>query len=128
MPADAFVGRDALGEPIQVAVGIVEPLVPQPFPGEQLGILDQQAPKGDERPVGGSLPAAQRRRPALEREIAFAGAVGVDPGLARRVETVGAETGDAAPSASVACGEGVVERSLALALPHIKPSTSYDRR
>jgi len=125
VPADAFVGRDALGEPIQVAVGIVEPLVPQPFPGEQLGILDQQAPKGDERPVGGSLPGAQRRGPALERQIAFAGPVGVDPGLARRVETVGAATPLPPPPwlAARALSSGPWR-----SLPHIKPSTSYDRR
>src|SRR3989441_13202286 len=109
----------ALGEPIQVPVGIVEPFIPQPLPGEQLRVLDQQAPEGDERPVGGSLPGAQRRGPTLQREIAVPRALDADPVLAGGRETVGAETGDhtTRARAAVARAEGVVERSLALASP-----------
>src|SRR3989441_2827565 len=120
MPADALRRSDALGESIEVPVGVAESLVPEPLPGEQLRVLDQQAPEGHERPVGGSLPGAQRRGPTLQREIAVPRALDADPVLAGGRGAVGAETGDhtTRARAAVARAEGVVERPLTLASPH----------
>src|SRR5439155_19078244 len=120
MPADPLRWGDTLRQPIQVPVGVAEPLVPQSLPREQLWILDQQAPERHECAVGGSLPGAQRRGPALQRLIAVPRALDVDPFLARGSETVGAEAGDhaARARAAVARAEGVVERALAFAPPH----------
>src|SRR3989442_3806956 len=111
MPADALRRSDALGESIEVPVGVAESLVPEPLPGEQLRVLDQQAPEGHERPVGGSLPGAQRRGPTLQREIAVPRALDADPVLAGGRETVGAETGDPTTRAraAVARAPGGVE-------------------
>src|SRR2546421_11321255 len=120
MPTDTLRRGDTLREPIQVSVGVTEPCVPQALPREQLRILDQQAPERHERSVGGALPRAQRRGPALERQIAAPRALDVDPFLTRGSETVGAEAGDhaARARAAMARAEGVVERALALAPPH----------
>src|SRR5207244_5346443 len=120
MPADTLRRGDTLREPIQVPVGVAEPLVPQSLPREQLRILDQQTPERHERAVGGSLPGAQRRGPALQCQIAVPRALDVDPFLTRGSETVGTEAGDhaARARAAVARAQGVVERALALAPPH----------
>src|SRR5256885_14730144 len=117
VPADALPRGDALREPIQIPVRVAEPFVPQPLPGEQLRILDQQTPERHEGTVGGSLPGAERRGPALERQIAVPRPRDVDLFLSRGIETVGAAAGDhAAPArAAMACAERVGERALILA-------------
>src|SRR5437773_12343118 len=102
MPADTLRRGDTLREPIQVPVGVAEPLVPQSLPREQLRILDQQTPERHERAVGGSLPGAQRRGPALQCQIAVPRAPDVDPFLTRGSETVGAEAGEHAARARAA--------------------------
>src|SRR5437016_9768774 len=104
---------------MQIPVGVAEPLVPQSLPREQLRILDQQAPERHERAVGGSLPRAQRRGPALECQIAVPRALDVDSLLARGSETVGAEAGDhaARARAAVARGQGVIAAALGLPPP-----------
>src|SRR6267143_537599 len=120
VPADALPRDDALREPIQIPVRVAEPLVPQPLPGEQLRVLDQQTPERHEGTVGGSLAGAERRSPTLERQITLPRTLDVDPLLLGGGDTVGAEAGDhtARARAAVARAEGVVERSLALAPPH----------
>src|SRR5437016_10907437 len=119
MPADTLRRGDTLREPIQVSVGVTEPFVPQALPREQLRILDQQAPERHERSVGGALPGAQRRGPALERQIAVPRALDVDSFLACGSETVGAEAGDhaARARAAVARGQGVIAAALGLPPP-----------
>src|SRR2546421_6659064 len=100
---------------MQIPVGVAEPLVPQSLPREQLRILDQQTPERHERAVGGALPRAQRRGPALQCQIAVPRALDVDPFLTRGSETVGAEAGDhaARARAAVAPAPGVVQRAPA---------------
>src|SRR5213079_799754 len=120
MPADTLRRGDTLREPIQVPVGVAEPLVPQSLPREQLRILDQQAPERHERAVGGSLPRAQRRGPALQCQRAVPRALDVDPFLTRGSETVGAAEGDKAARAraAVARARAVVARAQAPATTH----------
>src|SRR3989442_14050720 len=96
MPADTLRRGDTLREPIQVPVGVAEPLVPQSLPREQLRILDQQAPERHECAVGGAPPRAQRRGPPLQWQIAVPRALRVAPFLARGCETLGAEACDPA--------------------------------
>src|SRR2546430_9506041 len=114
MPADTLRRGDTLREPIQVPVGVAEPLVPQSLPREQLRILDQQTPERHERAVGGSLPRAQRPGPALQCQIAVPRAPDVDPLLTPGTETVGAEAGDhaAPPRAAVAPAPGLAGRGV----------------
>src|SRR2546429_8943520 len=102
MPADTLRRGDTLREPIQVPVGVAEPLVPQSLPREQLRILDQQTPERHERAVGGAPPRVQRRGPALPGPIAVPRALGVDPLLPRGSETVGGEAGAHAARAPAA--------------------------
>src|SRR5260370_23623228 len=66
VPTHAFRRRNAVGESVRRAIGVVESFVPQTFPGEQLGILHQPAPESNEGAVRWPLSAADRRRPALE--------------------------------------------------------------
>src|SRR5207247_7097298 len=94
MPADALRRRNLVRLAIHVAIGVAQPLVPQALPGEDFGILDEDSPEGDKRPVGGTLAGPHRRDPVLERAVPAPRAIDVDAGLPRRIDTMRAEAAD----------------------------------
>src|SRR5262249_57150445 len=119
-PADALRRRDRFRKAVHVAVRVVQRLVPELLPREDLGVLHEEPPERDERAVGGLRPASETRGPRDELRVALARAIDVDALLLHRVHAVLAEAGDAAARAPATMirAEQVAERPLPLAAPH----------
>src|SRR5215510_487348 len=119
MPANSLGWGNAVREPIHGAISGLEPVIPQALPSEQLRILEKEAPERDNSAIGRSLATSHSRGPALEREIAFPSALGIDSLFAGRDQTILAKTSDgAAVSSPLLSAERVIEWPLPFTAPH----------
>ena len=120
VPPDGLARRDGAGAGVHLTIGVAQAFVPEPLPGQDLRVVHQDAPEGDEGAVGRAPARLQLPHPALQGQKALARALGVDPLGAGRGHAMRAEAADLARPRrpAVAGPEGVVERPLALAPPH----------
>src|SRR5215813_292545 len=119
MPANSLRWGDAAREPMHGAIGGFEPVIPQALPGEQLRILEKEAPESDQSAIGRSLATPHSRGPTLEREIAFPSALGIDSFFPGSGETMLAKTSDcAAVNSPMLSAKRVIEWPLPLTAPH----------
>src|SRR5581483_3072211 len=106
--------RPALpGRLVNVAVDRMLRIGPEFFPGEQLGVVEQQAPECDEAAVGRTRSVAQRAHILVQRGVARLRAGDVDAAFARGPLVMLAEAGDPArvPGADLGA-ERVEQRAL----------------
>src|SRR5581483_11352493 len=93
VPADWLVLGDIVRLGIHVAVDVAQAVGPEAFPGEHLGMLQQDAPERDEGTVDWRLPAVgfHSADPLLDRLKPLASAVGVDAFFLRGIEAMRTE-------------------------------------
>src|ERR1700733_12296065 len=106
-------------EAVHVAIGVVQRLIPEPLPREDLRVLDQQAPERDKRAVGLSI-AGHGGGPGRKLRIAPLGAIDVDAIAPSRLDAVRTEASEppAGTRATVVGHENVADRPLPFAAPH----------
>src|SRR5262249_45961572 len=119
MPANSLGWGNAAREPMHGAIGGFEPVIPQALPGQQLRILEKEAPESDKSAIGRPLAPSRSGGPPLEREIAFPSALGIDSFFAGSDETMLAKTSDCAlVSSPMLSAKRVIEWPLPLTAPH----------
>src|SRR5580765_7513793 len=99
MPTHALGRCDLVRAFVHVAVCLVQRLVPEMLPREDLGVLHEQPPEGHERTVGWPLTSANRGAPLHQAGVSLFRTIDIDALLLRSRDAVLAETGDAAASA-----------------------------
>src|SRR5262249_9463841 len=120
VPADLNAVVDAFGGPVNLAINLILAVCPEFLPGQNFGVVQQQAPEGDEVAVARSGAGVGGAREFIQLDQALPRPFHTDAALAPFSSAVLAKTGErrAPIESAVAGADGVVERPLSLRAPH----------
>ena len=121
MPADGQRGVDRLDVAVKLGLHLVAAPDPQVLPGEQLGIVEENAPEGGEVAVARRLGRTAGADIPLQFAEAPPGPLDIDPGLPPLLLAEFTKAGGLpwiGPGAVVVGAERVEEPALALRAPH----------
>src|SRR5438105_10077713 len=116
MPAHLDIGREELHRAVDLLLERLVPVMPQPLPGHDLRIGQQQPQEGDESAVTGRVVLAASQ--PVQRQVALPGPVRVDAPVVPGAHAVRAEAIRAAVAGKAAVAEHVAERAVAFRAEH----------